>query len=146
MAFVNEYASDEDIEKYDLNGIWDKYHPLRKGRYYLGNRPDWTIDRDQNVFLMAIEQGRQEHGNRTTFLLWWDGAHIVANLDLIKGSSGNFDEVPFRIVWALVSMKEPEGFTGRREETVSVLKEALTIYGYWGAQKQIPNTVVEFDF
>ena len=39
MAFVNEYASEEDIEKYGLKEIWDRYHPFRKGRYFGGNTP-----------------------------------------------------------------------------------------------------------
>jgi hypothetical protein len=30
MDFVNEYATDEDFEKYDLKGIWDKYHLCKK--------------------------------------------------------------------------------------------------------------------
>lgn len=52
MAFVNEYATDEDIEKYDLNEIWDKYHPARKGKYYVGNQPEFTIDRERDFFLI----------------------------------------------------------------------------------------------
>ena len=51
MGFVNEYVSDEDIEKYDLRGIWDKYYPLRKGRYFGGNRPHWTVDKNINTFI-----------------------------------------------------------------------------------------------
>ena len=50
MAFVNEYATDEDIEKYDLYGIWDKFHPLRKGKYYIGQRASFCIDRNKDVF------------------------------------------------------------------------------------------------
>ena len=54
MSFVNDFASDEDIAKYDLNGIWDKYNPLSKGEYYLRQRPWFTVDRDRNIFFMML--------------------------------------------------------------------------------------------
>ena len=65
MAFVNEFASDEDIEKYNLYEIWDKYHPLRRGKYYLGQRPWFTIDRGRNIFFMLIGGGGREDPART---------------------------------------------------------------------------------
>ncbi|MES9822515.1 MAG: hypothetical protein ABW161_07200 [Candidatus Thiodiazotropha sp.] len=64
MTFVNEFASEEDIEKYDLNGIWNQYFPSRKGKYYLGQRPWFTIDRERNIFFMVLDGGREEHSNR----------------------------------------------------------------------------------
>ena len=85
MAFVNEYASDEDFEKYDLNGIWDKYHPARKGKYYLGQRPGFTIDRERNIFFIRVRQGRFDESNRTTALLWINGRHILVDLEKIDG-------------------------------------------------------------
>ena len=146
MTFVNEYVSDEDIEKYDLNGLWNRYFPRRKGQPFLGNRPGWTIDRERNIYLLAIEQGINEHGNRTTFILWWDGVQLLAKLDLVEGSSGKFDEVPFVVVWALFSITRPESCKVAREDIIQALKEALATYGYFGVKRQIPNTVVEFKF
>lgn len=146
MGFVNEYVPEADIEKYDLHGIWDKYYPFRKGRYFGDNNPSWTVDREVNVFLMSIGIGRGEHGNRTKFLLWWNRTHLVAELDLVEGSSGDLDANPFMRVWDLVRIDLPTELEGKRTEVERTLKEALRIYGYWGVRKQRPNTVVEFKF
>jgi hypothetical protein len=146
MGFVNEYVPEADIEKYDLRGIWDKYHPLKKGRYYGGNQPEWTIDREINVFLMLLDIGRGAHGNRKKFLLWWDGDHIVTELDLVDGSSGDLDANPFMRVWNLVRVILPSSLKEKRELVLRLLKEAVTVYGYRGVRKQLPNTVVEFKF
>ncbi|MCG8090915.1 MAG: hypothetical protein JAY62_14290 [Candidatus Thiodiazotropha endolucinida] len=49
MAIVNEYATEENTEKYDLYGIWDKFNPLRKGKCYIGQRPSVTVDREKYI-------------------------------------------------------------------------------------------------
>lgn len=144
MAFVNEYATDEDIEKYDLNGIWDKYHPARKGKYFLGQRPAFTIDRERNIFFMPICQGREEHANRKTVLLWLNGLHVLAVLDLADSSSKSFKEVPYRMDWELVRVDAEKEIRESRNVIFSLLKEALVVYGYSGVRRQIPNTKVNF--
>src|SRR5262249_10207317 len=132
MAFLNEYASDEDIRKYGLNGIWDRYHPAQKGGYYVGQRPGWTIDREKNVFFLPIpllardwdDLGEHRH------LLWWNGAHVIAVVTLSERSSVKWTENPFRLIWKLVSLHLPEGFDVPREEVIRTLKDALTAHGY----------------
>jgi hypothetical protein len=145
MAFVNEYASDEDIEKYGLKEIWDKYYPFRKGKYFGGNRPAWTIDRERNAFLMVVARGTGEEGNQVSFLLWWDGAHVVARMKQ-KGGSADLEEVPFYRIWHLVKLATPSDLPISREDILDALKDALTVYGYWGVQEQVPNTIVKFSF
>lgn len=146
MTFVNEYASDTDIGKYDLKGVWDKYHPSKKGRYYLGHRPTWTIDKERNAFLMVLGQGREEYSNRTTFLLWWDGNHVIIELDLTKESSANLDETPFFVVWELVSISSPSELKHPENEVIALLKDALTEFGLRGVVVSVPNAVVKFKF
>jgi hypothetical protein len=146
MGFVNEYVPDEDIEKYDLHGIWDKYHPLYKGELFFGNKPEWTVDREANVFLMSIAIGRGEHGNRTKFLLWLDGTHIIAEIDLVDGSSGDLNANPFIVVWDLARVDVPPELEADSPEIMGMLKNALSTYGYWGIRNQRPNTVVKFKF
>ena len=146
MSFVNEYVPDPDIDAYDLNGIWDKYYPFYKGEFFFGNRPHWTVDRGANTFLMSIGIGRNEHGNRRKFLLWIDGRHVVAELDLLKGSSGDLDANPFIRIWDLARIEIPEELQDRKAEILATLKAAVSVFGYWGAWDQRPNTVVEFRF
>lgn len=146
MAFVNEFASEEDIKKYDLYGIWDKYHPLRKGKYYLGQRPWFTVDREKNIYFMVLGGGREENCNRKKVLLWINGYNVVAEIDLADGSSPNFTDVPFKVVWDLVGLHPQIDINMPERQIVEILKEALTVYGHFGVHMQIPNTIVEFNF
>ena len=146
MGFVNEYVPEADIEKYDLRGIWDKYYPFRKGRYFGGNKPHWTVDRESNTYLMSVGIGRGEHGNRRKFLLWVDGVHVIAQVDLVKGSSGDLDANPFVLIWDLAQIQIPLPIEENKADIIRTLKDALVTYGYWGITDQRPNTVVEFKF
>jgi hypothetical protein len=40
MAFVNEFASEEDIAKYDLIGLMDEYLPRHRGKQFERSPPD----------------------------------------------------------------------------------------------------------
>jgi hypothetical protein len=146
MGFVNEYVPEADIEKYDFRGIWDKYFPLYKGEFYFGNKPHWTIDRENNVFLTTIDPGGSGRGNRKRFLLWLDGIHIVVEVALVEGSSGDLDANPFVRVWDLTRLDLPTTIGSDEKRIIQTLKESLRIYGYRGILKQRPNTFVEFKF
>ncbi|MGD8913895.1 MAG: hypothetical protein PVI97_05450 [Candidatus Thiodiazotropha sp.] len=144
MAFINEYATDEDIKKYDLNGIWDQYHPARKGKYYLGQRPSFTIDRQRNFFFKILRSGRFDESNRKTALLWVNGRHIVIELDYIDVlNSKGLKSDPYRIRWELAGYHPQPGGQESKKQIMAILNEALNVYGYSGARKQLPNTVVE---
>jgi hypothetical protein len=147
MAFVNEYATDEDIEKYDLNGIWDKYHPARKGKYYVGQRPGFTIDRERNIFFIRVRQGRFDESNRTTALLWINGRHIIVELDIVGGLNlKGIKSDPYRMKWELTGYHPQLGGSESKGQIMSILNEALIAYGYSGVRKQLPNTIVEFSY
>lgn len=146
MAFVNDYASDEDIERFQLNEVWDRYFPFSKGDHYHGRRPEFTVSREDDVFLMSLAHGHGEDGNRTSFLLRWKGMDIRADLSLVEGSSGRFDERPFFRVWDLNFIEIPRELLDQSDEIMRALKDAVRVRGYWGVRKQIPETVVKFNF
>ncbi|MCG7867204.1 MAG: hypothetical protein N0E59_00560 [Candidatus Thiodiazotropha taylori] len=147
MAFVNEYATDEDIEKYDLNGIWDQYHPLRKGKYYLGQRPWLTIDRGRNIYFMIVGGGGREDPEITRVLLWIDGYHVIIEIGLVSGlNPEGFEANPYRITWNLLGVYPQKNVGKSQKEIITLLKEALTVYGCFGVHMQVPNTIVEFNF
>jgi hypothetical protein len=146
MAFVNEYATDEDIEKYDLYGIWDKFHPLRKGKYYIGQRPSFTIDREKNIFLLKVGSGGREEPSILKFLPRIDNKGVVIELEKAKGSSGNLHDNPFIIIWDLMKYDSQSDIKYSKEEILKILKEALSVYGLLGVYKQAPNMNIEFKF
>ncbi len=73
MAYVNEYASDEDIEKYKLNEVWDRYHPHEKDDRFWGRKPELTIDHDRDVFLMVVSQRQsiRRYAVQVFVVDWW---------------------------------------------------------------------------
>lgn len=54
MAFVNEYISEEDIKKYEIREIWDKFHPFSKNDMNLLKKHSWTVDKERDVFLFLL--------------------------------------------------------------------------------------------
>jgi hypothetical protein len=146
MAFVNEYASDDDVERYGLREIWDKYHPMDKGEYFYGRKAEWTVDRDNQAFLMLAAIGIREDSNKLEFLLWLNGTEVIASLTMLPGSSARLDDDPFVIVWGLNYLRIKKGIEIPKEQILDVLKSALSTYGYWGIRHQIPNTEVRFHF
>ncbi len=145
MPFVNEFASKEDIEKYDLEGLMDKYRPIYKGKQFELSPPKITIDRERNVFYMNYRRGTEEHQNRTSAILWWDKQCVIVEIDLVPGHTGKYHKgEPLKLVKRLAGYFPQEGFDKPRDLVIEVLKEALTVFGVNGAGMQVPNTIVEF--
>ena len=79
-------------------------------------------------------------------VLLWDGTEVRVRLQLAEGSSPKFSDNPFYVIWNLLGFT-PEKLPAVDPNTIiDVLKAALITYGYSGARKQIPNTVVKFNF
>jgi hypothetical protein len=146
MPFVNEYATEEDFEKFDLNGLWDQYHPFQKGDYYWGTKANFTIDRERNVFLMVISIGGRETPSSTSILLWINGEKVLVHLKRAAGGSGKIDARPFHIVWDFVSVRADKNCNVSQEEIFNLVREAMSVYGFGGILRQIPETVVSFNF
>ncbi|MCG8066907.1 MAG: hypothetical protein JAY84_03525 [Candidatus Thiodiazotropha taylori] len=146
MAFVNDYATDEEIEKYDLYGIWDRFHPLRKGKYYIGQRPNFTIDREKNIFLLKVGSGGRENSSILKFLLWIDHKDVVIDLEKAKGSSENVQDNPYIIIWDIVKYYAQSDIQYSKDEILLLLKDALNVYGLLGVYRQVPNTSIAFNF
>ena len=143
MAFVNEYVSERDIEKFKLDDLckrWWGHLPPR-------HRHAWTIDRERESFFIPMRSGREWNSNSTRAVLFYQGVELAVDVARADGSSGMLNESPFRVVWDLEGIAFPVGAPPiPREDIESVLKDALTAFGFDGANRQLPNTVVEFKF
>ena len=146
MAFVNEYVSEEDIKKFDLDDLWHRWHRVWDGKFPPGHRHTWTVDRERGAYFKPMRVGREEHSNRYEGVLFWNGIEWQVDIDLADNSSASFNDVPFKRVWDLVRIQHPEGKSVPRDEIILILKEALIAFGYQGISRQIPNTVVTFNF
>ncbi len=65
MALVNEYASANDREKYDLAEIYRQFD-----KNFL-DTPSWTIDRENDAFLIWLRASREESTNYQMFAMYW---------------------------------------------------------------------------
>ena len=147
MAFVNEYVSAEDIEKY---GLAKSYLAMYPGDKKLPDNyaPQWTIDRERNIILRQIRGANPARDGEhwIEFLLELDGKKFFIKVDRVSGSK-TLSESPYRVAWGNIVQIYPDDLDDARlRQVTETLKEALTARGYDGARKQIPNTIVTFEF
>lgn len=144
MSFVNEFVPEEDINKYRLREIWDKYHPFSKEGLNKSFRHSWTIDREKDVFIIPASTGREEFSNQTIWILWWKGVEL--SVTLRQSGSEKISEGTGLVVWELESIWKPQGCAINDREIIPVLKEALSAYGFYGIYRQLPDYKVGFKF
>ena len=138
MTFVNEYISNEDIEKYHLKDLIEKYK-----RYTYSPDIDninWTIDKEENIWLIlfGIEHDPDmDHGytSEHIFVLYYKGDLIEARLWLEEDSSFNISIRPYIINWRLLSLNSLSKNINI-DEIKKVLCKALTNYGKYGINDQ----------
>jgi len=135
MAFINEYISDEDVEKYNLKELIDKYK-----RYTYSPRLDdinWTVDKENDIWLIYF--GREhdpemDHGftREHIFVLYYKGQLIEARLWLEEDSSFNIHTRPYIINWKLLSLTSNSLSSIDMKTLKEILCSALKTYGSLG--------------
>lgn len=144
MSFVNEFASEEDIKNYKLEGVMLRYHAVHKKTGY-PYKYKWTIDREKEIYLMPVKSGREERSNRQTWVLKTKGHEIEIVTDRV-GKAQKYTDVPYVVSWDLVTATPKQIESLSYEEIISILKEALTVYGDNGVDEFVKNPVVNFNF
>ena len=153
MAFVNEYVSKEDIEKYGLKELCDSYrkNDTLPPPYTAICDPedgylDWTIDRDRDIWLMYVATPTDPDFtdypkasiDKEIFVLYYKGRPIEAMLRRVAISLDP-RERPFKAVWKYLGMRPKEGGEIDEEEIKRVLKEALNVYKTGGIYSQLTD-------
>ena len=149
MAIINEYVSQEDIKKYNLEKLVKKYEFYP--RYLQIDSISWTVDKERDIWLIRCAEeynpdidhaGTREH----IFTLYYKGVDIEVRVWLEEDSQTNIYISPFIVIWRFLSV-DPSSFDGVDENEIKeVLKEFLTVYGDSGvwAQKEAKNAIVKF--
>lgn len=137
MTFVNEHISEEDVAKYGLEAI-DK-------NFFVGatNARDWTIDRERNMYLRNVSNGREEYRSQSGWSFFWHGEWIYLELTAIEG--GGKRGGPGWSHWKLRSLELPEHLKSQRTEILADLKEALTAYKDGGVFAMCTDYTVTLD-
>lgn len=135
MAFITEYISKEDIEKYDLlkpsNEICNKYHQGELDWVDLNSR-SWCIDRERGIWLFPVrmitigDPRDMEFSGEDIWLLHYRGKDIEIDLRNIhnKNTSTKITDNPFKIIYELESIRSDIGDIPK-QEIVDILKEIL---------------------
>ena len=162
MSFVNKFITDEkEIQKFDLDNVYNACdlgpgnRKWPEARLDGSDRPNLTIDRERNIWLMhpgsvySYENSRTGYPEPTgvyVFILHYSGKNYEFRLKKSKNGSHNFREMPCILIWQLVSL--PPEMEGNKEKNqmISLLKEALEVFGILGARFQVPDTIVRFEF
>ena len=148
MAFVNEYVPEEDVKKYNLAVIDKNYF---KGHY----KPDWTRNKEKDIYLRWMGDGGQEGMEYKTFSFYWKGTLLQTELTHVRheGDSSNSK------VWRLRGIVPPWWEKNQELRVVAQhvlqeniteilvdLKSALTVYQDAGVYSLVTNLIVTFEF
>ena len=132
MAFVNEFASKDDLERYGITEL------LKSGRV-----PEWqdawTIDREIEMILMHVASGHElDTMNDHQFMISRNGQ--ISYLWLVQ----DFDPDNRSIIWTLARFGEPEYSSEeeclRFDALYADLKDALRTYKAAGCYHTETNT------
>ena len=148
MGFVNEYVPEEDVKKYNL-AVIDKY-------YFKGHcKPDWTRDKDRNIYLRHMRSGKEEAVVEDTFTFFWNSTLVEVWLTFVL----NENKAPNTTIWALRGMDAPwwEKDQEIRAATQLMLQEnmieitadlkvALIVYQSLGLHSPVTNLNITFEF
>ena len=156
MAFVAEYISKEDIEKYDLlkpsNEICEKYHQVKLEWAILNSR-DWCIDRERGIWLFPIcsitigDPRDMNYSGEDIWILHYKGKDIEIDLRNIHNEyTGKKDtDNPFILIYELESIRSDLGDI-TKQEIVDILKEILNEYKRGAIIDSIPRENIQVTF
>jgi len=153
MAFVNERISDEDIKKYNLIDVWNRYKLDQNIKVLNSDKPySFAIDREKNQWLIYLamvkdeswEPKRQSYTEENIFLFYCDETmyevRLINDRHEIKEING-IDR--YEITWSLKSIvPEPKDINTFKQ----LLKQALTVYGEDGLFSQDKEHLIECNF
>jgi hypothetical protein len=156
MAFVNEYASKEDIVKYQFKEI-DKHIGIGQRT----NATDWTVDREREMYLRHVAWQNGEDHQPTplsgyTFL--WKGYLLWMEVETValNGKQGEVGFVRRRITqlylmgdkfrqvgWSKERL--PPELAAHRDEILKDIHDALLVYKSGGIFSSLTSYELELE-
>ena len=123
MAFVNEYISKEDIEKYHLDELEKKHYIPTYA---------WTIDKERDKFLIHEGSGRSKESHMHFFFFYRKG-------EISQHTIWRFvDSLSKTVEWKIQRYGQPVFESIEEEQNykqlLNDLKEAFRAYGLAGVE------------
>src|SRR3990167_3733742 len=118
MTFINEFISDHDMDKYGIKELDRRFLKLT-------HRPQWTKDKENDVFIREMAIGREEFSNQSDFAMYWKGSLILIRLEVTGGGErGGLGWSNYK----LIKMELAEELETFRPDILNNLKEALSAF------------------
>lgn len=140
MAFVNEWISQEDKEKYGLVALCAEYSK-DDSKYVAVKNPkdeiDWTIDREREIWLIRIANAVNPDfkfpspTQEEIFILHYLGANIEVRL-WMESISKDTKEIPFKAGWKYLGMNLTSTDGADEAHLKAIIREALQTYKQLG--------------
>ncbi|MCR5208900.1 MAG: hypothetical protein K6C99_01670 [Lachnospiraceae bacterium] len=158
MAFVNDYLTEDEIEKFRKLNISYGKMICNEDNEVVGTESAYykegircTLDRDKKMYLFYCNDdqafGREEFWSPEFFVFIQEKQNelIVTRVGLKRKHFNNYS----RQVWSLYSINSKCYKTNIEYDSKNILaylKEALTTYGFDGDPREIDDERTEFDF
>ena len=120
MAFVNEYISEADYEKYDLKRICGEHNEPNRG--HMHSRA-WTIDQERDAFLIKVWSHRDSEFSGYAF--YWKGEWMFFEMAIIDGEI-NRDTNSCWYHFQVRGLTLPKALEMMREELFADLRAGIT--------------------
>ncbi len=136
MTFVNEYISEEDIKKYDIEN-------LNKKLYIANYKSKWTVDHERDIYLRYIGNRREERCEEHEYYFYWQGCFIKVALK--QGGGG----VPRGSQWRhyeMLGITIPDEIKQHEPQIIADLKEALIAFKSSGVLSDCTSHKATFNF
>jgi len=127
MAFVNEFVSPEDFEKFG-------FKELNRKLRMMDEETNWTVDKERDIYIRRISQLGPSYGYEH-FHMYWHGA--LFKVFIIYGDNH---------LRSLKGMELPKELEQHKSDIIDDLKEALKVMGDGGVFSIAHNIQVTFDF
>lgn len=126
MSFINEFMTQEEMEEFKAKAIPDPGYGLITLRPYY-----WTINREENIYLLSASQNRDEPSEHYFVLGWKDFIIPITIGKSWMDKICNWDLIKLDINHELM------------QDVKCSLKEALLIYGYDGDPNDPNNKIAK---
>ena len=120
MAFINEYISEADCDKYDLRKVCGEHNEVIRG---VMCAVQWAIDRERDAFLIETWTHREAESHGYGF--YWKGEWLFFELRVLEYT---YDKTK-NALWFRKQVKGlvvPDRLISQREALIDDLREALT--------------------
>lgn len=134
MGFVNELISQED--KCRLN---PELYKSRLGRFPI-RLSRWTIDREQNAFLLFTDGGREDIPE--FYILTWRGHRILFSASV----TGHGDRsTGIELSWCVFHVETPPEIEASRGELFELIRQALKAHGRFYSTEGIKSVDITIE-